>query len=53
MQLAKSLHVLRCMSMLGDVRTKLAAELGAYLASVNAQMPIRKESGAAVSFPGE
>ena len=36
-----------------QVRAKLAAELGSYLTSVKAQMPIRKESGAAVAYPGE
>ncbi len=36
-----------------QVRAKLAAELGSYLTSVQAQMPIRKEPGAAVAYPGE
>ncbi|MGB7346336.1 MAG: sulfatase/phosphatase domain-containing protein, partial [Pirellulaceae bacterium] len=36
-----------------QVREKLAAELGSYLTSVQAQMPIRKESGAAVAYPGK
>jgi arylsulfatase A-like enzyme len=36
-----------------QVLAKLAAELGSYLTSVKAQMPIRKESGATIPYPGE
>jgi arylsulfatase A-like enzyme len=35
-----------------DVRDRLAAELGEYLASVKAQMPIVKASGQTVPYPG-
>ena len=35
-----------------EVRDRLAVALGEYLASVKAQMPIVKASGAAVSYPG-
>ncbi|MFK7738533.1 MAG: sulfatase-like hydrolase/transferase, partial [Pirellulaceae bacterium] len=36
-----------------QIRQQLAAELGSYLRSVQAQMPTRKETGVAVAYPGE
>jgi len=35
-----------------DVRDRLAAELGSYLSSVKAQMPVVKASGETVAYPG-